>query len=136
MKGVCMMWAVLDSLLRTFNVFWRDRGNMSALTEKFHEQSQSTTDESIYESDEDSGFADDEGLWYTSNESCKEMNSQRNHSAAESESEDDNDFVLDSDVKNQQKITLLSLLYSRALERKLSGGTLRKPLREHVKRRK
>ncbi len=39
----------------------------------------------------------------------------------------DNDFVLDSDIKNQQRITLMSLLYSRALERKLNAIRARKP---------
>ena len=53
----------------------------------------------------------------------------------------DNDFVLDSDIKNQQRITLMSLLYSRALERKLNAIRARKPSyslnkKEHVRKHK
>lgn len=141
-----IMWQVLESLVRKLNTIWdgveRFRQNMSGLSaERLRGQSklQTTTDES-YDSSEDSGFADDEGLCYA----CSDMyysSTQARHKDSQSEvcELNDNDFVLDSDLKNQQRITLMSLLYSRALEKKLNQSRLRKPsysLRDRERARK
>lgn len=107
------------------SVFWQllIQISMSRFTDMYEDDTSSTTtaDES-YESNEDSGFADDEALDGQNMDSTLECSDANSNS-----SEDDNDFVLDLDVKNQQRMTLTSLLYSRALERKLKPLQKRKP---------
>ena len=142
-----MMWRALDSVMRKLNTFWNEveefgQTMRGVLFDRLRRQDklQTTTDESC-ERSEDSGFADDEGLHclssdYIPNSRPTESDVQSGDSEA-----NDNDFVLDSDIKNQQRITLMSLLYSRALERKLNAIRARKPSyslnkKEHVRKHK
>ena len=131
-----IMWQVLESLVRKLNTIWdgveRLRQNMSGLlAERVRGQSKlhTTTDESYScNSSDDSGFADDEGLCYVCSDThCSSTQTRHKDSQSEHCEVNDNDFVLDSDLKNQQRITLMSLLYSRALEKKLNRSRLRKP---------
>lgn len=130
-----IMWQVLESLVRKLNTIWdgveRLRQNMSGLqAERLRGQSKvPTTDESYsHDSSDDSGFADDEGLCYVCSDThCSSTQTRHKDSQSEHCEVNDNDFVLDSDLKNQQRITLMSLLYSRALEKKLNRSRLRKP---------
>ena len=137
------MWRVFEGLMRKLNTIWNGveelKQNMSGLlAERLRGQPklQTTTDES-YDSSEDSGFADDEGLCGVCC-ACSDM-CEAKDSQSEACDQNDNDSVLDSDLKNQQRITLMSLLYSRALERKLNQLRIRKPsysLREKERARK
>ena len=138
------MWRALDSVMRKLNTLWYEvegfKQNMKGLLlERLRGQdkSQTTTTDESYEDSEDSGFADDEGIYSTNFDYISKQK--------DSESDDcdvnDNDFVLDSDIKNQQRITLMSLLYSRALDRKLNAVRARKPSytlnkKEHVRKHK
>lgn len=130
------MWQVLESIARKFSMFWDERPSQNTtLSDRsvFQEKTQTNINES-YESGEDSGFADDEEL-YCSNSDVNDTTSQTRHS--ESVEENDNDLVLDSDLKNQQRISLMSLLHSRALERKLNKLRAKRQLysrreKEHV----
>ena len=64
-------------------------------------------------SEEDSGFADDESL--------PMLHSGGDFDKQDVDSlQDENESVLDADVKRQQRITLMSLLYSRMLEKKIN----------------
>ena len=138
------MWRALESVMRKLNTLWYEvegfKQNMKGLLlERLRGQDKSqtaTTDES-YEDSEDSGFADDEAIYSTNFDYISK------HKDSESDNCDlnDNDFVLDSDIKNQQRITLMSLLYSRALERKLNAVRARKPSytlnnKDHVRKHK
>jgi hypothetical protein len=131
------MWKAWDTVMRKLNTFWYEvegfKQNMKGLLlERLRGQDKfqtTTTDESYESSEEDSGFADDEGIYSTSYDYI--FNSKHKDSESLGESDDDcdvndNDFVLDSDIKNQQRITLMSLLYSRALDRKLNAVRSRK----------
>lgn len=138
-KTVYMMWRVLDSVLRKLNTFWNEvegfrQNKRGLISERLRGQDklQTTTDES-YDSCEDSGFADDEGLQCTSSDNVSSAQTRHRDSESDDCELNDNDFVLDCDLKNQQRITLMSLLYSRALERKLNGFRARKPsfVRKH-----
>lgn len=144
------MWRVLDNLIRKLNAFWCEgtgrnmTGSNTGLT--IQEKVQTTATDESYVSDEDSGFADDEGLYYPSSDTIHHSTSTKathKHSDVHSgdSSEDENDFVMDSDLKNQQRVSLMSLLYSRALERKLNAARPRKPSyalreREHLRKHK
>ena len=138
------MLRALQSVMRKLNTLWYEvegfKQNMKGLLlERLRGQDKSqitTTDES-YEDSEDSGFADDEGIYSTNFDYISK------HKDSESDEDDvnDNNFVLDSDIKNQQRITLMSLLYSRALDRKLNAVRARKPsyslnTKEHVRKHK
>lgn len=131
------MWqVVVNTVLRRLNsfVFERFVPKTEAPTMQIAEQrkSQSSIEESTdksYTSEDDSGFADDEGLRRPCH--CNTSESGRQifyYSESEEESsENENNFVLDEDVKHQQKMTLMSLLYSRALDRKINLSRRKKP---------
>lgn len=82
------------------------------------------TDES-YSSEEDSGFADDERLTCI-NTSTVSSKQTTNIETDEDSSENENDLVLDADIKRQQRMSLLSLLYSRALDKKIMNTRRKK----------
>lgn len=129
------MWqVVINTVLRKLNSFVFERSTSKAETPTMRvtghrlSSNEESTDKS-YPSEDDSGFADDEGLRRPCR--CTSSLSGRqilNYSESEEEcSENENDFVLDADVKRRQKMTLMSLLYSRALDKKISQSRRKKP---------
>ena len=122
------MWQALNTVTRKLTMFWNEveefTQNMRGLLSdrlRGQDKAHTTTDES-YVSSDDSGFADDELLPCNCSDAQQYSSTQYKDSEIHSDDceLDDNDFVMDSDLKNKQRITLMSLLYSRALDRKLN----------------
>lgn len=139
------MLKIVSTVIRNLITLWEGVDSRIRQNMRFKSQDKlSTTTNESYSSD--SGFADDEALYYISSDNMQYSSTQTRYRDSEPHSEDcelnDNDFVLDSDLKNQQRITLMSLLYSRALERRLHGDrAARKPSysinkKDHVRKKK
>lgn len=117
------MWQVVDTVVRKIGWFILDglRSNIEKLNmRETKHQSVMKSDDSDSNED-DSGFADDERLPSVDDDLTRYSNQPLYCvQSDEDSSENENDFVLDADVKRQQRMTLLSLLYSRALEKRIN----------------